>query len=405
MGLEHWAVEEDDGFCVFVWGVTEIVDVAIGAEAAQDGGAGWSVNGLALGADRDFAIVADADAGSLAPDVGPPRTLGDGPEDGAVFRQCLLLGGVGCHAQFTVDLMLVGVGEKLVEQLVGPGQFHDLIGGQERDETFLPVVVAAFDFALGLGRWGIEQLDAVEVEGRAELGEGVGVVGVEEGVVVHIEGQRQAVGLKGAGEEIVVSEKGFARVEACAGVETGGVVEDFEEDLLVGHAGQPGVGRGVILPEGAVITGLPAFDGFGRSLVTGVGGELMFDGPAADTGAVGLEVEAAMGFAGGGAIGGRRFGGEQLGEEGGDFEWEVRVMIAAGKARRPGVGAALSAGEQVVGAQLVIAADAEAQFEGNGLGQEDAGAGLGEEVTDQGWSETVGELEFFMARKLAGRWI
>jgi len=36
-------------------------------------------------------------------------------------------------------------------------------------------------------------LDAVEVEGRAELGERVGVVGVEEGVEVHIQGQGQAV--------------------------------------------------------------------------------------------------------------------------------------------------------------------------------------------------------------------
>jgi hypothetical protein len=34
------------------------------------------------------------------------------------------------------------------------------------------------------------------------LGKGVGVVGVEEGVEVHIEGQGQAVGFEGAGEEV-----------------------------------------------------------------------------------------------------------------------------------------------------------------------------------------------------------
>ena len=56
-----------------------------------------------------------------------------------------------------------------------------------------------FDFALGLGGGGGAQGDAVEVERGAQLAEGVGVMGVEEGVVGDVEGQRQAVGLKGAG--------------------------------------------------------------------------------------------------------------------------------------------------------------------------------------------------------------
>lgn len=68
----------------------------------------------------------------------------------------------------------------------------------------MPVVVAAFDFAFSLRGWSIEQVDAVEVEGLAELGEGGGIVGVEEGVVVHIEDQGQTVGLEDAGEEVEV---------------------------------------------------------------------------------------------------------------------------------------------------------------------------------------------------------
>ena len=40
MGLEDWAMEQDDGFGVLVWGMSEVVDVSIGAEAADDGGAG-----------------------------------------------------------------------------------------------------------------------------------------------------------------------------------------------------------------------------------------------------------------------------------------------------------------------------------------------------------------------------
>ena len=86
-----------------------------------------------MGADGDFAVVADADAGLLAPDVGPPRALGSGTDDRAVFGEGLLVGGVGCLAESAVDFVLVGVGDELVEQLVGPDQFHDLVSGQEGD--------------------------------------------------------------------------------------------------------------------------------------------------------------------------------------------------------------------------------------------------------------------------------
>ena len=194
---------QDDGSGFWVWRMAEVVNVSIGAETADDGGPGWRVNGLALGADGDLAVVPDADAGLLAPDVGPPRTVGIGPEDGTFFSESLLVGGVGCLAEFAVDFVLVG-----------PDQFIDLVGSQEGDESFLPVVMAAFDFTFGLGRWGVEQLNAVEVKGRAELGEGVGVVGVEEGVVVHLKGQGQAVGLEDAGKEVEVGQEGFRQGKA-----------------------------------------------------------------------------------------------------------------------------------------------------------------------------------------------
>ena len=151
--------------------------------------------------------------------------------------------------------------------------------------------------------------------------------------------------MEDAGEEVKVGQKSFVGVEACAGVEAGGIVEDVQQDLFIGAAGQPGVGAGVVLPEGTVVAGLPAFDGFGGGFVAGVGGELMFDGPTTDAGAVGFEIEAAVEFAGSGAVGGRWFGGEKFGEQGGDFGRPFRVMIATGETRRPGFGVALSAGE------------------------------------------------------------
>ena len=329
---------------------------------------------MASVADGDFAIVADPDAGLLAPDVGPPRTLGDGADDGALLGEGLLLGRVGCLAQFAMDFMLVGVRDKLVEQMIGTDQFDDAFGRQERDQTLLPVVVAAFDFAFRLGCGRVEEFDAVEVEGLAELSEGVGVVGVEERVVVHIERQGQAVDVEDAGQEVEVGQQGFGGIEACPSIEACGVVEDVEQDLFVGAPRQPGVGRGVVLPEGAVVAGLPAFDGFGRGFVAGVRGELVLDRPAADAGAVGLEVQPAMEFAGDGAVGARRFGGEEFGDQRGDFRRPFGMVIATGTTRRPGVGVAGGAGTQIIGVEFVEAGTLQPQFAGSGTGAEIADA-------------------------------
>jgi hypothetical protein len=103
-----------------------------------------------------------------------------------------------------VDFVFVGVGEEPLEQGVGGFEGEDVIGGEQGWEAFLPVVVAALDFAFGLGSGGVAQGDAVKVERLAELGEGVRGVGEKEGVVIHVEGEREAVGEEDAGKEIEV---------------------------------------------------------------------------------------------------------------------------------------------------------------------------------------------------------
>ena len=85
---------QDDGFGFGIWGVTEVIDVAIWAQATDDGDAGRSINGLALGADRHFAVVTDPDAGLLAPDKRPPGTRRDGTQDGAFVGEGLGASGV-----------------------------------------------------------------------------------------------------------------------------------------------------------------------------------------------------------------------------------------------------------------------------------------------------------------------
>ena len=130
--------------------MTEEKEVAVWTKTADEGGTRGGIKGLALVAHEDFAVVANADTSLLTPDVGPPGAGEGGTDDGAFFSEGLLVGGVGCLAEFAVDFMLIGVWDELVEQLVGPDQFGDAVGGQEGDESFLPIVVAAFDFAFGL---------------------------------------------------------------------------------------------------------------------------------------------------------------------------------------------------------------------------------------------------------------
>ena len=130
----------------------EIEDVAIGPQAADNFGAGWGVDGLAQGTDRDHAVIAYTDAGLLAPDIGPPGTGRGGTEDGMVLSQGLIEGGLWGGAQFAMDFVLIGMEPELVEQAVGGFQVQDVISGQDRGQAFLPVVVAAFDFAFGVRR-------------------------------------------------------------------------------------------------------------------------------------------------------------------------------------------------------------------------------------------------------------
>ena len=88
----------------------------IGAQATDDGGARWSFNSLALGASRDFPVVADPDAGLLAPDKRPPRTARGRSQDGAFVGEGFGPGRVRGGAQFAMDFVLVAVGQEAIEQ-------------------------------------------------------------------------------------------------------------------------------------------------------------------------------------------------------------------------------------------------------------------------------------------------
>lgn len=370
----------------------EVVDVAIGPQAADDVGAGRRIDGQALGADGNLAIVAHADAGAHAPDKGPPGTGGGTAQNGAFAFARLFASGLGSHAQFAMDFVCVDVGKQCVQQGVGTGDFPDVLGSQECGQAFLPVVMAAFDLALGLGCRGVAQGHAVEVKGGSQLGEALGVVGEEDGVVIDVEGQGQSVLLEDAGEKVHVGQEGFGGVEAGTKVVAGGVVEEVEQDLLVLGVGKEAVGCGVVLPDGAFGAGLPAFDGLGDRFVTGVGCEVVCDGPAADGGAVGLEGEAAEQFAGASAVGGWRFGGEKFFEQGAGFVGPAGMVIAAGESGRPGAGLSSSAGAEVIRVEFVESGTRQPEFAGGGACGEFAAAMSGEDVTDEGGGEAFDQL-------------
>ena len=67
-------------------------------------------------------------------------------------------------------------------------------------------------------------------------------------MVIDIESQRQAVREECAGKEIEVRGEIFRGVNAGAGVQARGVVEDVQKRLLMRVAGEPGVRSRVVLP-------------------------------------------------------------------------------------------------------------------------------------------------------------
>lgn len=260
----------------------------------------------------------------------------------------------------------------------------------------MPIVVAAFDFSLGLRRGRIAQGDAVKMEGLAELGESVGRMGEKEGVIIHVESQREAVDEKGAGKKIEVSGKGFREVKSRPRVEPGGVVENIQKHLFLGRAGEECVRSGVVLPKCAEVADLPAADRFCGLFVSSVGSEVVSDGPTANAGAVGLEIEAAEQLAGDGAVGRARRGTQQTGGQRGRIRRPGRMMIAARESRLPGIGPTLRTGPEIIGAKLVKAGQPHAQLGGQCSGAKLARPPPGKEMTDQRRRKTTGELWFFI---------
>jgi len=99
-GSEDGAMEQNDGFGLGIWGMAEVIDVAVRTEATKDPDTGWRINRQALGADGYFAVIADADVEALTPDKGPPGAVGGGTQDRALFGAGLVTRGGACRVTF-----------------------------------------------------------------------------------------------------------------------------------------------------------------------------------------------------------------------------------------------------------------------------------------------------------------
>jgi len=361
-------------------------------EAKDHLGLGRSFDAQALGADRHAAVAADLDRGAEAPDVIPPRAAGDGTQDGTFFFAGLIPGPLRGLAQFPMDFMGVAMCPQGVNLRIGHFDFGNLFAGEVGGQPTLPVLVGAFDFAFGLGRGGIEETDVVELERPAQLGQRVGIVREKNAVVIHIDAERASVGQKSGRQEIKVGEQQFTLINLGTREQTAAIIEQVEHGKGKLGVRKPAVGRSIELPEFADLRALPAAHGCQNLFWRAGMGEIIFQRPAANLGAVELEGMKAQGFGSGEAVRTRRLAGQTLFQEIQDGLGPRLGMIATRNAGDPKGFLLLGAGEVVSGGQSVKATGRESElFSGLGGGQRLLLESI-QHMTDEGGSVAMDEL-------------
>ena len=170
-------------------------------------------------ADGHATVGANFEGGAHAPDVGPPGAARGRAQHAAFFALGRARGGIGRARQFALDLVGVAVTAQVGQERVGRGGGGDGFGGEEGRQAALPVLMLAFDLALGLRGQRLAQGDAVEVERGPQLSEGVGALRKEQAVAIDVEFQRQAVFGEGGGEEVEVSQEIFAMIDGGPGAD------------------------------------------------------------------------------------------------------------------------------------------------------------------------------------------
>ncbi len=248
-----------------------------------------------------------------------------------------------------MDFLAVVVVAEFFQQRVGRLDFADGFCPEKGWQAVLPDTMEALDLPLCLGRFGVYEAYAIEPQGCAQLGKGVWGFGVKKAVVIHIEGQRQAVLPEGSRDEVVVAQEHLALIKASASDHAGAVVENLDEVPAGIRARHESVWSGVHLPQLADALPLPPADAGPLLPAQGALGQSASMGqrPATHAGAIRHEGDAAMEFAGHQTVGGGRIAFEKLA---GQLlcRYRPRLMVRSAAAPRlPEIPLAIGARTQV----------------------------------------------------------
>ena len=145
-----------------------------------------------------------------------------------------------------------------VDMGIGEVELGDVFAGEIGGESALPELVFALDFPLGLGCWGIQEANVIELERPAELGQGFGIFREKDGVIINVDLQWPAVRQESGREKIQVGQEEFSAIEFGTDKEAATIVEHIEHGKVQRAGREPTMGRSVQLPEFADLGALPA---------------------------------------------------------------------------------------------------------------------------------------------------
>ena len=115
-----------------------------------------------------------------------------------------------------------------IDVSIGNLDVRDVFTGEVGREAALPELVRALDFSFCLRRWSIKETNVVELERPAELGEGLGILGEKDGVIIDVDLQRSAVAQESGGEELQVEQEKLSAIKFGTDEHAGTIVEHIE---------------------------------------------------------------------------------------------------------------------------------------------------------------------------------
>ena len=336
--------------------------MASGMEAEHYFSARGAFDSEALGADGNAAIAADLERRAYAPNIGPPRAARGWAQDGPLFFFGQIPGPLGGHAQFAVGFVGIAMESQSVDVRVSGFDLGDLFAGEIGGQSALPELVLPLDFSLGLGCGCIEEANVVELERRAQLGQGLGILCEKDGMVIDVNLQGSSVDQESGGEEIEVGQEEFAVIDFGTDEHAATIVQHIEHGKGQRTWGKPAMGRSIQLPEFADLGALPAAHGSVRAFGWSGMRQAILNRPAADLGAVELEGVQAQSFGGGKAVRARRGASQAFFEEVGDRLGPSGGVVASRGSRGPHIPFLSRAGPEVIGEERIKAAESHAEL-------------------------------------------